>query len=118
MDSWAFIGPIVACVLSVPFFVGAGILPASCGGLQPRSPTYPFIQESNKKRRELVFAPFPGFSWPFQLYVIVEEEFMRMRTQADCIGFLALVADPHFNEVAGEDVAFEQEFVVFFQVVQ
>ena len=41
------------------------------------------------------------------LNVVVHEEFVWMRAQADGVVFLALGADPHINEVFGEDVALE-----------
>lgn len=41
------------------------------------------------------------------LDVVVEEEFVRVRTQAQGVMFLALVADPHFQEVGGEDIALQ-----------
>src|SRR6476660_229333 len=43
------------------------------------------------------------------LHVVVEEKLVWMRTQTQCVMFLALVRDPHLNEVFGEHVAFEQE---------
>src|ERR1017187_6959565 len=57
------------------------------------------------KRRELAFPPF--FRSPTS-GVVIEEEFVGMRAQPEGIVFLALVANPHFKEVTGEDVAFER----------
>ena len=39
------------------------------------------------------------------LHVVIQEEFVRMRAQPDGVVFLALAANPHLDEVFGEDVA-------------
>src|ERR1017187_5087117 len=52
------------------------------------------------------------------LHVVIKVEFVRMRTQADGVVFLALGADPHFDEVFGEDVALEQKRVILLQAIK
>ena len=52
------------------------------------------------------------------LHVVVEEELVRMRSQAQRIMLFALVADPHFEEVLREDIALEEKFVIVFQTIQ
>src|SRR5262245_24045046 len=46
------------------------------------------------------------------LHVVVEEKLIRMRPQAQSIMFLALVRNPHLQEIPREHVAFEQKGVV------
>ena len=52
------------------------------------------------------------------LHVVIEEEFVGVRAQAQGVMFLAFGGDPHFEEVAGEHVAFEQEFVVGLEAIE
>jgi len=54
-----------------------------------------------------------------KLDVVVQEKFVRMGTKPECVHFLGpFVVDPHFNGVLGEHIAFHQEAVVRFEVVQ
>src|ERR1035441_9865974 len=72
-----------------------------------------------KKWRELSSAPSPDSSAGLiYLYVVIHEELVGMRAQADGVVFLPLGADPHFDEVFGEDVALEQEGVVLLQAIE
>ena len=41
-----------------------------------------------------------------------------MRAQPQRVMFFAFVADPHFDEVPGEHIAFQQKIVIAFEVVQ
>src|SRR5262249_32021813 len=53
------------------------------------------------------------------LDVVIERELIRMRTQPDGVDFLlALVPDPGADDVAGEDVALQQELMVLFEGIQ
>ena len=52
------------------------------------------------------------------LYVVVEKELIRMWAQSQRIVFFALGRNPHLDEIAGKDVAFEQELVILLQAIQ
>src|ERR1043166_3648811 len=52
------------------------------------------------------------------LHIIIEKELVGMGTKTKRIMFLALVFDPHFQKVAREDVAFQKEIVIVFQVIE
>src|SRR5262245_46103207 len=57
------------------------------------------------------FRPRPASAYPRAplLHVVVEEELIWMRTQTQRVMLFALGRNPHVEEIAGEDVAFEQE---------
>ena len=50
--------------------------------------------------------------------IVIEMELVWMRTQTQRVVLFALVRDPHFQKVFGEDVAFQQKVVVFLQTIQ
>ncbi len=53
------------------------------------------------------------------LAVVVENEFVRMRAQADGANFFrSFVLDEGFEQIGGEDAAFQQEVVVGFQGIE
>src|SRR6185295_10016939 len=53
------------------------------------------------------------------LHVEVQVELVRMRAQANRVGFLlALVVDPSLDDVRSEDLALEEEVVILFEVPQ
>src|SRR6187399_1726291 len=69
----------------------------------------------NKKRRG--FFPRRNCA-PLELHVVVKEELVRMRAQADGVVLFALTADPHVQKVCGEDVTLKQERIILFQVIE
>ena len=71
-----------------------------------RKEEYPDFRAATKVRA-LVIAGLYG------LYVMIHVEFVRMRAQVKRLDFFfALVLNPRFDDVIGEDAAFEQELVV------
>src|SRR6185436_7447315 len=59
-----------------------------------------------------------GSSQAPAIHVVIQKELVGMRAQAQRVVFLALVFDPHLQEVARKDVALEQEVVVVLQMFQ
>jgi hypothetical protein len=51
------------------------------------------------------------------LHVVVEEEFVRMRAEAQRVMFFALVADPHFEEVRGEHISLQEEVMILLEII-
>ena len=49
---------------------------------------------------------------------VVEVEFAGMRAQTNGVVLLLVVRDPYFENVLGEDIAFEEVGVTFFQVLE
>src|SRR5687768_1337637 len=71
-----------------------------------------------KTRRQVVAALRLKLFRKCRLYVVIQEKLVWMRSETDGVSFLALMADPHVNEVSGKDITFQQELVVFLQIVQ
>src|SRR5260221_6713986 len=68
---------------------------------------------SPRKRRLANEAPDTAALVP--LDIIVEEKFVRMRSQAERIVFFALGGDPHVQKILSEDIALEQEIMVLLE---
>ena len=60
----------------------------------------------------------PLWTIPHPLHVVIEEKFIRMRTQPQRIVFFAFMTDPHVDEIRRKDIAFQQKRVIFFQMIQ
>ena len=82
-------------------------------GALAKSKVFPFF--SAKKSQPVNAVPL---SKTHLSDIVIEEELVGVRSQTDRVGFLALGADPHLQEVRREHVALQQERVVFFQQVQ
>jgi len=62
--------------------------------------------------------PAPGPLLSGRLHVVIKEEFVGMRAQAQGIMLLAFGGDPHIQEVLGKDISFEEEGMVPFEEIQ
>src|SRR3954463_14249525 len=71
-----------------------------------------------KKGADLCPRPASAYPRAPLLHVVVEEKLIWMRAQTQCVVLFAFGRDPHVEEVAREDVAFQEEVVIFLQAIQ